>query len=86
MIARQKNGFRCALYADQGAIPEKALQPVEIAAPEVGRPVPDAVFQAYKGQFSYDKKDLNAKIEWRKESSPEWVQEKVTVDAAYVFR
>ena len=47
------------------------------------KPVTDAVFQVYKEQFSYDKKDLNARVEWRNQSSAEWVQERVVVDAAY---
>ena len=43
----------------------------------------DSIFQVYKEQFSYDKTDLNARVEWRNESSKDWIQEKVTFDAAY---
>jgi eukaryotic-like serine/threonine-protein kinase len=81
-----KNGFRCALYLDRGKIPAKEFERVPaVAAPDFHRhtPVPDSVFQVYKDQFSYDKKDLNAHVEWRNTSSADWVQEKVTVDAAY---
>jgi cephalosporin-C deacetylase-like acetyl esterase len=45
--------------------------------------VADAVFQAYREQFSYDKTDLRARVESRQESSAGWIQEKVTFDAAY---
>src|SRR5713226_5618184 len=81
-----KNGFRCALYLDRGKIPAKEFERVSaVAAPDFHKqkPVPDSVFQVYKDQFSYDKKDLNAHVEWRNTSSADWVQEKITVDAAY---
>jgi dienelactone hydrolase len=47
------------------------------------RPVPDPVFQVYREQFSYDKTDLKARVESRRESSEGWIQEKITFDAAY---
>jgi len=81
-----KNGFRCALYLDRGKIPEKEFEPVPaVATPDFHKqkPVPDSVFQVYKDQFLYDKKELNAHVEWRNASSGDWVQEKITVDAAY---
>jgi hypothetical protein len=46
-------------------------------------PVSDSVFQVYKQQFAYDKTSLEAKVESRKESSGDWIQERVTIDAAY---
>ena len=45
--------------------------------------MPDSVFQVYKDQFSYDKTGLKARVEWRKESGKDWVEEKITFDAAY---
>jgi dienelactone hydrolase len=47
------------------------------------KPVPDSIFQVYKEQFSYDKTDLNARVESRDESSERWIQEEITFDAAY---
>jgi predicted esterase len=41
------------------------------------------IFQVYKEQFSYDKTDLNAQVEWKDESHDDWIQEKITLDAAY---
>jgi serine/threonine protein kinase/dienelactone hydrolase len=81
-----KNGFRCAVYVH----PELAAKAV-FAVVEIGgfpdfykqKPVPDSVFTVYKEQFSYDKRDLNAKVEWRNETSKEWIQEKISFDAAY---
>ena len=82
-----QNGFRCAIYIDPERIPQSSFGPVK-AAVEVRdylkiKPVPDSVFQVYKEQFSYDKRDLNARIEWRNETSREWIQEKISFDAAY---
>ncbi len=45
--------------------------------------MPDSVFAVYKDQFSYDKKELHPQVEFRNESSADFVQEKVIVDAAY---
>ena len=47
------------------------------------KPVSDSVYKVYREQFSYDKADLNARTEWRNESSKDWIQEKITFNAAY---
>jgi dienelactone hydrolase len=81
-----RNGFRCARYIDPDKVPSKAFEPYARAeAPELykQKPVSDSIFQVYREQFAYDKKPLNARVEWRKESAADWVQEKVSVDAAY---
>jgi len=80
-----KNGFRCVMYLDRGKIPDKAFERVDVATKDFykQKPVPASVFQVYKDQFMYDKHDLAVHVEWRNESSRDWVQEKVTVDAAY---
>ncbi len=80
-----RNGFRCALYPEPEKIPEAAFQRAELNEPKdlyKEKPVTDAIFQVYKEQFSYDKTDLKARTEFRKESS-DWIQEKITFDAAY---
>ncbi|MCJ7565036.1 MAG: protein kinase, partial [Candidatus Aminicenantes bacterium] len=86
-----KNGFRCALYLEPEKIPGTAFQMVRsLGLPITGetesfakqKPVPDSVFQVYKEQFSYDKTDLKARVESKKES-PEWTLEKISFDAAY---
>ena len=81
-----KNGFRCVVYLDRAKIPAKAFEPFKVeASPDFykHKPVSDSVFQIYKDQFSYDRKELNAHVDWRKESPGGWVHEKVTIDAAY---
>ena len=80
-----KNGFRCARYPDPVKMPPAAFQmatPRETRDYYKEKPVADSVFQAYKEQFSYDKTDLKARVESRQERS-EWIQERVTFDAAY---
>jgi serine/threonine protein kinase/formylglycine-generating enzyme required for sulfatase activity/cephalosporin-C deacetylase-like acetyl esterase len=80
-----KNGFRCALYPDSDKIPPmafEAVQPPDAIDYYREQPVPDSVFQVYKEQFSYDKTPLNAQVESKKEN-PDWLQEKITFDAAY---
>jgi len=81
-----KNGFRCALYPGAEKIPEAAFQMAKFAQTRdfyKEKPVPDSVFQVYREQFSYDKTDLKARVEARKESSQGWIEEKITFDAAY---
>jgi dienelactone hydrolase len=81
-----KNGFRCALYIDPQKIPKSAfqLQQADVAPDFYNqKPVPDSVFKVYKEQFAYDKKDLDARLEWKNESAKDWVQEKITFEAAY---
>jgi eukaryotic-like serine/threonine-protein kinase len=80
-----KNGFRCVLYPDPSKVPARALEMVTFEVPRdwyKEKPVPDAIFRIYKERFTYDKTDLNARVEWRQET-PEWTQEKITFDAPY---
>jgi dienelactone hydrolase/predicted Ser/Thr protein kinase len=80
------NGFRCALYPDAEKIPESAFAMMtygEAVDFYKEKPVSDAVFQAYKEQFSYDKTDLNERTERRDEGSEDWIYERITIDAAY---
>jgi serine/threonine protein kinase/dienelactone hydrolase len=81
-----ENGFRCALYPDFERIPESAFSLAELGEARdfyKEKPVPDSIFQVYKDQFSYDKTDLNALVESRDESSEDWIEERITFDAAY---
>ncbi|MFQ5789694.1 MAG: alpha/beta hydrolase family protein [Acidobacteriota bacterium] len=80
------NGFRCALYLDPGKMPEATFQAVKLGDPVdfyKQKPVADIIFQVYREHFSYDKTDLNARVESRDENSEDWVHEKITFDAAY---
>ncbi len=81
-----RNGFRCAHYPDPEKIPKAAFGKVVLGGfPDFykQKPVSDSVFQVYKEQFSYDKRDLNVRVEWRNETAKDWIKEKVSFDAAY---
>jgi hypothetical protein len=80
------NGFRCALYFDTEKIPESALAMTTFGETKdfyKEKPVSDDIFQVYKEQFSYDKADLNARLESRDEGARDWIYERITFDAAY---
>jgi dienelactone hydrolase len=81
-----RNGFRLALYPERDSVSEPVFGFRNLQAAidlRAGPPVSDAVYQAYREQFSYDRKDLNARVESRDTSAGGWVREKVTFDAAY---
>jgi dipeptidyl aminopeptidase/acylaminoacyl peptidase len=80
------NGFRCALYPDPEKIPESAFAMTtwgEAVNFYKVKPVSDAIYQVYKEQFSYDKTELNERLEKRDESSEDWIYERITLNAAY---
>jgi hypothetical protein len=81
-----RNGMRLAVYPDRASVPEGAFALQRLSTGAVSptqRPVPDAVFQAYKEQFSYDPTPLNARVEYRETSPGGWTREKISFDAAY---
>jgi dienelactone hydrolase len=81
-----KNGVRCVKYPDKGKIPENIFQKIEYSGLRdysKEKPLPENVFRIYKNQFLYDDKPLDAIIEQRDESPPDWIIEKVTFNAAY---
>jgi tRNA A-37 threonylcarbamoyl transferase component Bud32/dienelactone hydrolase len=80
-----KNGFRCAVYPDVATVPAAAFERVTFESPRdysKQKPVSDEIFKVYKEQFAYDKTDLDARVEEKREN-PEWTQERVAFDAAY---
>jgi serine/threonine protein kinase/dienelactone hydrolase len=80
-----KDGFRCVFYPDPKSVPQavfQAVRPPEVRNLYKEKPVSDAVFQVYKEQFSYDRTDLQARVESRDER-PDWIHEAVSFDAAY---
>ena len=81
-----KNGFRCVFNLNRNTPDEAIYGPV----PTVHKrdflseaPVSEEVFNVYKNQFLYDRKDLNPVIESRDESAEDWILEKISFDAAY---
>jgi dienelactone hydrolase len=81
-----RNGFRCVRYVDPAKVAASAFEMVKNPeSPSYSRgvkPVPDALFQSYREQFSYDSKDLKAVVEERNERQ-EWVTEKISFETAY---
>jgi len=81
-----RNGFRCVIYPDPAKIPAKALQFESLIEPRDLRrtaPVPDSIFGIYKERFSYDKTELDARVESRSENPEGWIHETVSFTAAY---
>ena len=76
-------GFRCAKYQLTGEA-TKTGDPITLEAPDYNSmtPVSDQIFRAYKRLYSYDKTVLRSVIESRRET-PQWVEERITFDAAY---
>jgi dienelactone hydrolase len=81
-----ENGFRCVSYLDHDQIPEEAFNPMMMSDSRdynLEEPVSEEEFQFFRKQFFYDKTSLNSVIEERKENAKDWIEEKVTFDAAY---
>jgi len=81
-----ENGFRCVSYLDKDHIPEKVFFPMIMSDSRDynhEEPVSDTEFQIFKKQFLYDNTALNIEIEERKETAKEWIEEKISFDAAY---
>ena len=77
------NGFRCAKY--EKTLPEELTRPVQRETRDFSseKPVDDATFEAYRSLFSYDRTDLNERVEAVDKSPQHWIKEKVTFDAGY---
>jgi len=78
------NGVRCVRYS----VPQDATGPLSRAEPlstdpRTAKPVSDEVFAVYKSQYSLVKSPLNAKLESRDLTNPDWVREKLSLDAGY---
>jgi cephalosporin-C deacetylase-like acetyl esterase len=78
------NGFRCVKYLDPIQNLSTVSRPIEIPYRDFlkEKPVSDQIFKIYLRLYSYDKTRLHAKIEAR-DSTQDWIQEKITFDAAY---
>jgi serine/threonine protein kinase/dienelactone hydrolase len=81
-----RNGFRCVLCPNPDKIPKPAFEAVKVSElPDFYKmtPVPNSVFQIYKERFFYDRTNLNSSVEWKNENSKDWIQEKISLNAAY---
>jgi tRNA A-37 threonylcarbamoyl transferase component Bud32/dienelactone hydrolase len=79
---RPNCGFRCVKLPS----PPSAAQAARIESStrdfSSEKPVPDQVFNAYKQLYSYDKRELNARVD-ETETTANWKREKVSFDAPY---
>lgn len=77
------NGFRCV--RNPAPMPAAAAAPIHRVARDFAKykPVNDAVLNAYKLLYAYDKTPLNAHVEGVVKETEDWREEKVTFDAAY---
>lgn len=75
-------GFRCVKYIEPP--PAIATNPMPSPRRDLSKekPVSDAVFQAYRSLYSYDKTPLNASVEPFADDE-DWKIEKITYNAAY---
>ncbi len=81
-----ENGFRTAIFPDPDD-PELEAMRRPMARPTLRardvKPVDDVLFGAYKATFDYDPLPLEAVVEGVDESSPHWIKERITINAAY---
>ena len=79
-----ENGFRLATYLDK-SLSAVFTDPVPVTRRDytAERPVPDALFNAYRAVFDYDPRPLDARVESRDDSNPDWIKERVSFRAAY---
>ena len=80
------NGLRCMRPLGTQALPAATLievQPKPRKPSIPVKPVSDDVFKVYASYYSYDKRPLNASAEPFNYSSPHYVRQRVTFNAAY---
>ncbi len=77
------NGFRCV--RDTAPLDPALRAPRDRQIRDYSRekPVPDAVFDAYRSMYAYDRTPLNAKVEPAEDTSNYWKHELVTFNPAY---
>jgi eukaryotic-like serine/threonine-protein kinase len=78
-------GFRCVKYIAPESIPKVAMAAMPSPRRELNKekPVSEAVFNAYRGLYSYDKKPLNATVEPFTSTDDDWKVERISYDAPY---
>ncbi len=78
-------GFRCVKYIEPEAIPKEAFAAMPSPRRDLSKekPVPDQIFEAYKGLYSYDRTPLNASVEPVESKDDDWTVQKITYSAAY---
>ena len=83
----ETNGFRCAVHPEGSTLPSSAYRLIQTMmhdqTPGSQTEIPDQVFDAYRAFYEYDRTELNEVRHTADNSHPDWIHEKVSVDAAY---
>ena len=79
------NGFRCAREVAPDAGASKAREPVPLIDRDYDRekPVPDQIFEVYRGLYAYDKTDLDPSADVIDRTHPYYDRQRITFKAAY---
>jgi serine/threonine protein kinase/dienelactone hydrolase len=79
------NGFRCVKYLSPQSTSEIAERPISISVRNYSKekPVSEKTFKVFASLYSYDRTDLNPKIEFVDENSKYWRKEKISYNTAY---
>ncbi|MFB0564715.1 MAG: hypothetical protein ACETWK_03455 [Candidatus Aminicenantaceae bacterium] len=80
------NGFRCIKDISSDETSRNTVEPIILSSPRdfsKEKPVSDEIFNIFKGQYSYDKTELDSVIESTDKTSLHWIKEKITFNAAY---
>jgi eukaryotic-like serine/threonine-protein kinase len=78
-------GFRCVKIDRLDDVSAALTSPIAFPTrdPRTIKPVSEAVFQAWRSLYSFDKSDLQAQVIRVDDSAPEWRMEQVSYAAAY---
>jgi formylglycine-generating enzyme required for sulfatase activity/dienelactone hydrolase len=77
------NGFRLATFLDTSNLSIARRKVVRLFRDyRTERPVSNDIFSIYRRQFWYDHRPLNAVVE-ASDTTPDWIREHITFDAAY---
>ena len=78
-------GFRLVQYAPDEPLARADAELVAFEARDFAKekPATDAVFEAYRRLYAYDKRELQAAVDSVDESNPDWRREKISFAAAY---
>jgi pimeloyl-ACP methyl ester carboxylesterase len=75
-------GFRCVRPIDafDDALLDSVTPSFDYSA---GKSVSDEIFEVYRRLYAYDRTEVDAEVDAVDESSPYWIKERVSFDAAY---
>lgn len=77
------NGFRTVF--NKAKLADSITAPIVRHSRDFSRAkaVSDEMFQAYRTMYAYDNTPLNAEIDDKTETTPDWTKQRITIDAGY---